>query len=522
MANGEIKPLEKMFSRNHATKIFVDNKYGLSPKYGWLFHVAFDINTEVARVSNDDLLRMGFIVKSASLPKFSVDTKTLNAYNRVDIVQTKVKYDQITIKFHDDNLDVIRNFWYDYYSYYYRDADWNLNIYQASSKYNERQNQQWGYQPRQYPASSPATQQYLSAIRIYSLHNKRFAEYTFINPIITAFRHGEHSQGGEAGTLENEMVIQYQAVKYQYGQVSDDTVSGFATLQYDSRPSPMGTSPVTDGKVHDLSEGQTGLPGLINNFKNLQGGAILGSALGVAGSGLASSLLDKGFGKISALAGSASSKLSGLMSKGKVTSNGSAVGGLSTPDLSQEGLPGATDELQGQIDDVNSRIALSESALADAEADLEQSMSEAEQLQAQIDADTEQLLNPDLSSEDIAALQSYIDENTARLEEVNAHIDEVNITIDNLKSSISDDQDTLQQLYDAQNPSGNSEEDGGYGANSVTEVDPNTGETITTNPDGSQTIVAADGSIYTVPQQNPVDSESASSNQYDAYEYPEP
>ena len=110
MANGTIAYNDKIFDRNHASQIFVSNNYGLSPKYGWLFHVAFDINPEISRVSNDDLLRMGFVVKSASLPKFTVDTKTLNAYNRVDIVQSKVKYDAMTIKFHDDNLDIVRNF----------------------------------------------------------------------------------------------------------------------------------------------------------------------------------------------------------------------------------------------------------------------------------------------------------------------------------------------------------------------------------------------------------------------------
>jgi hypothetical protein len=334
MANGSItSSQDKMFDRNTASQIFVANNYGLSPKYGWLFHVAFDLNPEISRVSNDDLLRMGFVVKSAGLPKFSVETKVLNAYNRVDVVQSKVKYDTITIKFHDDNLDVIRKFWYDYYSYYYRDADWNLNIYAASSKYNERQNQSWGYSPRQYPASSPATQQYLSAIRVYSLHNGRFAEYTMINPTITSFQHGEHSQGGEAGTLENSMTIQYQAVKYQYGDITEDTVTGFATLSYDKRVSPMATPNGSrrDTKVHDLSEGASGFPGILNNLKNLNGKAILGSALSAAGSGLASGLISSALdgslkGKVTALAGSASDLLGSAKSKlGAAFSNGNPI-----------------------------------------------------------------------------------------------------------------------------------------------------------------------------------------------------
>ena len=510
MANGTITHTDKMFDRNHASRIFVANNYGLSPKYGWLFHVAFDINKEVSRVSNDDLLRMGFVVKSAGLPKFTVDTKTFNAYNRVDIVQTKVKYDSLTIKFHDDNLDTIRNFWYDYYSFYYRDADWNENIYQAASKYNERQNQSWGYAPRQYPASSPATQQYLSAIRIYSLHNKRFAEYTIINPIITSFQHGEHSQGGEAGTLENTMTIQYQAVKYQYGDVSEDTVTGFATLQYDTRPSPLGTTAPRDTTVHDLSEGASGLPGLLNNFKNLKGSAILGGALSVASSSLVSSALNGGLsglgGKITAAAGAAADKLKAGASK-----LGGALG------ISQDGLPKdgqilSVVDVQDRIDTVALRIAANQQSLTNLESDMEDSLNEAEQLIAQIDADKEQLLNPDLSSEDLSALQQLIDDNESKLDSVMSLLDDYESAINQLSSDISDDEYELERLREAKNPSGNSEEDGGPGANSTTQTFDD-GSTLTTNPDGSTTSVDADGNIYTTPQANPVDNPNAASKQ---------
>lgn len=509
MAKGVISYQDKMFDRNHASRIFVANNHGLSPKYGWLFHVAFDINPEVSRVNNDNLLKMGFVVKTASLPKFSVDTKTLNAYNRVDIVQSKVKYDPITIKFHDDNLDIVRNFWYDYYSYYYRDADWNLNIYQAASKYNERQNQSWGYAPRQYPASSPATQQYLSAIRIYSLHNKRFAEYTIINPIITSFQHGDHAQGNEGGTLENTMTIQYQAVKYQYGDVSEDTVTGFASLQYDSRPSPLGTTTSRDHTVHDLSEGATGLGGILNNFKNLNGSALLGGALSVAGSSLASAALSGKLsgvgGKISAAAGAAADKLKAGASK-----LGSALG------ISQDGLPndanGSGTDLQDRIDTLAVRIAGNQQTLEDAQDELDSVLSESEQLMAQIDSDKEQLLNPDLSSEDLSALQQLIDENESRLNDLTDRADNLEQGINALTADINDDIDELDRLREAQNPSGNTAEDGGYGADSVTQTFDD-GSSVTTNPDGSTTTVDTDGNIYTTPQANPVDNPNAASKQ---------
>jgi hypothetical protein len=221
----------------HGARIFVDDNYRLSPKYGFLFHVAFDLNTEITRIPRDQVLEMGMIVKTASLPKFSIDTKTMNAYNRPNVVQNKIKYDPITIAFHDDSADIIRDFWYDYYSYYYRDSDYAESVYNAPHKYDIRQQQQWGYTPRQYPSIS-GTQQFIRAIRIYSLHQKRFTEYTIINPTITSFRHGEH-QNGNNELMQHEMTVQYESVKYKYGWVSKETVKGFADLHYDHTPSPL-------------------------------------------------------------------------------------------------------------------------------------------------------------------------------------------------------------------------------------------------------------------------------------------
>lgn len=512
-----------LFDRNHASKIFVANNFGLSPKYGWLFHVAFDLNPEIARIPNDDILKMGFVVKSASLPKFTVETKTFNAYNRVDIVQNKIKYDTVTIKFHDDNLDLVRNFWYDYYSYYYRDSDWNESIYAAPTKYSERQQQTWGYTPRQTPASSPATQQFLSAIRIYSLHNKKFTEYTLINPTITQFQHGEHAQGGEAGTLENSMTVQFQAVKYQYGQVSEDTVTGFASLLYDNRTSPMGTTAITDRTIHDMSEGLTGLPGIVNNLKNINGTAILGGALSTIGSGLLTGAVGFGvanFGTgIKAIAGGAADLLGkakeGL---GTVLSNGSKVDFSKIGFGSQTGLPsdpiGASTSQQTAIDQTTAQIAADEAAIEQANADLEAGKAEQTQLEAQIESDTYTLeYDPNLSQEDITALQQIIDDNKAKLANVIDNNAAISENIDGLTTSVFDNKAKLEELQRAQNPSGNSPEEGGPGDGSKTEYDPESGETITTNPDGSQTIVSADGSVYTNPQQNPVDNPNASSNQ---------
>lgn len=228
----------------HASRLFVDNNYELSPKYTWLFHVYFDLNPELTTLEQRQQIEAGMLVKSADLPRFRIDSKTYNNYNRPSIAQTKIRYEDINISFHDDSANVIRKLWFDYYNYYYRDMDNNygdatgsLNpIYQRDNKqvlgqrdlYNK-----FGYSPRKH---SNISTHFINAIRIYSLHQKRFSEYTLLNPIITQYRHGSHTNGQD-GTMENNMTISYETVLYAGG--STRVARGFADLHYDKSPSPL-------------------------------------------------------------------------------------------------------------------------------------------------------------------------------------------------------------------------------------------------------------------------------------------
>ena len=220
----------------HASRLFVDDQYKLMPKYGFLYHVFFDINPGAYPdpKNPNKTYELGMLVKTASLPKFTIDTKTLNAYNRSTLIQTKIKYDALNFAFHDDSADLVRNFWFDYYNYYYRDSDHSEDLYHIDHKYQDvRPTASWGYTPRKTDGIP-----YLNSIRIYSLHQKKFSEYVLINPLIKTFRHGEHAATpGEM--MSHEMTIEYESVLYCYGSVSSNTVKGFAQLHYDTSPSPL-------------------------------------------------------------------------------------------------------------------------------------------------------------------------------------------------------------------------------------------------------------------------------------------
>lgn len=248
-------------SYQHAKKIFVDGNYRLSPKYGFLFYVEFDFNPLITNVSNTSAQEMGMIVKSVSLPKFSIDTKIHNAYNRPNIVQNKIKYDPVNISFHDDQADNVRNFWYDYYSYFYRDPDYSDVTYNAPHKYQTRASLDWGYSPRAAPGwttqaltGAPQPYQYIQAIRIYSLYQGQFSEYQLVNPTITSFRHGDHSAAETSGLLGHDMTVQFETVKYLNGYTTQDTAGGFIDLHYDTTPSPLGGVKSPPNNIMDLAD----------------------------------------------------------------------------------------------------------------------------------------------------------------------------------------------------------------------------------------------------------------------------
>ena len=84
---------------SHASKLFVADNYNLSPKYGFLYHVAFDLNPAIAKTPNTQQIELGMLVKQVALPSFKINVKKQNAYNRWNYTQTKVDYDNVRLTF---------------------------------------------------------------------------------------------------------------------------------------------------------------------------------------------------------------------------------------------------------------------------------------------------------------------------------------------------------------------------------------------------------------------------------------
>lgn len=241
-----LDPGESTQPYKHATKLFVADTFRLAPKQTFLYYVVFEVDpsqTELGSgiltnalefVNRYERLENGLLVKDIELPKFSVGVKTLNAYNRKNIVQTNINYDPINVTFHDDAANVITRFWNDYYTYYYRDSDYTTPSYGIPEKYNRRSLSGWGYSPR-----NGSTKSFLKSIRIFSLHNKKFTEYYLVNPIINSWRHGRHENLSNTGIMENTMTVSYETVKYFTGFINPVSVDGFSLLHYDNQKSPI-------------------------------------------------------------------------------------------------------------------------------------------------------------------------------------------------------------------------------------------------------------------------------------------
>ena len=299
----------------HASKTFTTNAYELKPRFKFLFHVSFSLNvTEIPFLTNafsaDDQMNLSLTVKTVDLPKYTIDTETLNQYNRKRIIQKKLNYDPVNITFHDTSNDLVRKMWYYYMSYYYKDPsqrylDPNNNngsngessLRQAGFGYNDRDIydkerignvNDWGYIGEAYNdgnmAGTTGKPAFFRDIRIYGMDQRKFAEYVLINPLITSWSGDTYSYAEGGGTMENTMTVAYETVKYYAGAVGaaqaggDTNVQGFATdAHYDKTVSPI-ARPGANATVF----GQGGLletgGGIIGD---LQSGSVLGLIGGV-------------------------------------------------------------------------------------------------------------------------------------------------------------------------------------------------------------------------------------------------
>lgn len=231
----------------HADRTYVANNYARMPKIGFLYYVVFNIND--AAITDPEWKQrnkreVGLLVKKIDLPKFKIQTETLNQYNRKTVVQTKLNYNPVSIDFHDDNSDITTNLWKNYYNYYYVDGVYGA-IDPNKTIVEQYGNTKYAEQFYAYGLNNFQKNPFFTSIDIYVLHKGRgvqdFTQMTLVNPMVSDWQHDTLNQEENTKVLTNRMIVNYEFVVYKTGKiVKNSTPAGFAQIYYDSTPSPLG------------------------------------------------------------------------------------------------------------------------------------------------------------------------------------------------------------------------------------------------------------------------------------------
>ena len=332
VANGALSPKGNLGDYSHASKLFVTENQKLAPHTKFLYHCFFQMDPLAASVLPDlkakHELEIGMLVKSAELPKFSADIETKNKYNRKKNVQTAIKYNPVTITFHDDNYGVTTALLEAYYRYNFADG----NYKEIPGAYNkagagDSTYKGAGANKYSYGLDNNQTVPFFQNIQISQMARKAFTTYTLVNPIISDWQHDTVDSSDGTTTMINTITVMYESVFYSRGNVetgANGNPKGFGnTAHYDITPSALNGGGLGDilGTASQLfgfiTQGtgfnnplQAGLAaaGLVSNLRNLspeglrqEGFNVLTGAIGAASgidvSGVSQTFFPKNGGK---------------------------------------------------------------------------------------------------------------------------------------------------------------------------------------------------------------------------------
>jgi hypothetical protein len=332
VASGALSPKGNLGDYAHASRLFVTENQKLAPHQKFLYHCFFQMDPSAASVlpelKSKHELEIGMLVKSADLPKFSADIETKNKYNRKKNVQTAIKYNPVTITFHDDNYGVTTALLEAYYRYNFADG----NYKEIPGAYNkagagDSTYKGAGANKYSYGLDNNQTVPFFQNIQISQMARKAFTTYTLVNPIISDWQHDTVDSSDGTTTMINTITVMYESVFYSRGNVetgANGNPKGFGnTAHYDITPSALNGGGLGDilGTASQLfgfiTQGtgfnnplQAGLAaaGLVSNLRNLspeglrqEGFNVLTGAIGAASgidvSGVSQTFFPKNGGK---------------------------------------------------------------------------------------------------------------------------------------------------------------------------------------------------------------------------------
>ena len=124
VGEGLTNPKGVMANWDHATRLYVEDTYRLSPRTKFLFYVRFELDKSVISsltFQQKHADEIGYLIKSTDLPKYKFDTVTKNQYNRKKIFYSNFSYESLSLTFHDDSNGVMNSMYALYMSSYVQD-----------------------------------------------------------------------------------------------------------------------------------------------------------------------------------------------------------------------------------------------------------------------------------------------------------------------------------------------------------------------------------------------------------------
>lgn len=233
----------------HAHVFYTQNAHLFTPKVKFLYHVVFSFTANAqgkSPISEKYKNELSVLAKEVDLPQYTAQIVTKQQYNRKKHIQTRIDYNDVKIVFHDDSLGASRAMFEEYYNYYFRDGQTQDSNTRFDSLDKLAENV-----PR-YGLDNAVVAPFFNYIKIYQMARQRWFSYTLLNPILSSWGHDTLAYSEGAGTTENRMVVNYEGVLYENGNIDvdrnnnmTDGPAGFTEAGYDLTPSPRTPSTAT-------------------------------------------------------------------------------------------------------------------------------------------------------------------------------------------------------------------------------------------------------------------------------------
>lgn len=158
-----------------------------------------------------------FQISKVDRPKFNLDVKTLNQYNRKRLVYTGIEYDNITITFHDTVDDRVLRVWRDYYQWFFGDGRskgqgttvpqaWNGPVITKDMPLNNG----WGFCP---PNTDPYKTNFFDTLDVYTFYGKKYTQMRMYNPKIVNIEF-EQMDTESSALATATMTIRHEGVEF--------------------------------------------------------------------------------------------------------------------------------------------------------------------------------------------------------------------------------------------------------------------------------------------------------------------